>query len=89
MRNIISVQLERPSCSESLMVYSKCLMNIRMWTPARNTDLSESRSSNQKHQAGPQLQQKQENTCGKNDTSYELCNSYGNYAKKGWENFYF
>lgn len=45
MRNIISVQLERPSYSESLMVYSKCLMNIKMWTPARNTDLSESRWS--------------------------------------------
>lgn len=42
MRNIISVQLERPSCSESFMVYSKCLMNIKMWTPARSTDLSES-----------------------------------------------
>lgn len=40
MRNIISVQLERPSCSESLMVYSKCLMNIKMKTPAKNTDLS-------------------------------------------------
>lgn len=40
MRNIISVQLEWPSCSESLMVYSKCLMNIKLKTPARNTDLS-------------------------------------------------
>lgn len=40
MRNIISVQLERPSRSESLMVYSKCLMNFKMETPARNTDLS-------------------------------------------------
>lgn len=82
MRNVVSVQLERPGCSESLMVYSKCLMNIKMWTPARNTDLSESRSSNQKHQAGRRLQQKQENTCGKNGTSDELCNSYFNYAKK-------
>lgn len=40
MRNIISVQLKQLSCSERLMVYSKCLMNINMKTSARNTDLS-------------------------------------------------
>lgn len=38
MRNIISLQLEQLSCSISLMVYSKCLVNIKMKRPARNTD---------------------------------------------------
>lgn len=65
-------------------------MNIKMWTPARSTDLSKSRPGNQKHQAGPWLQQKQQNTCRKNDTSYELCNSDGNNASTTTlENFYF
>lgn len=40
MRNIISMQLEQLSCSTSLMVYSKCLMNIKMKILARKTDLS-------------------------------------------------
>lgn len=39
MRNIISLQLEPSSCSTSLMVYSKCLVNIKAKRPVRNTDL--------------------------------------------------
>lgn len=40
MRNIISLQLERSSCSVSLMVYSKCLVNIKV----KNIDLSTGRN---------------------------------------------
>lgn len=86
MRNIISLQLEQSGCSISLMVYSKCLVNIKVKRPARHTDVSAGRGrfSLQKHitivERG--FGNDRENTRGKNYSTWrEWCASSATVIK--------